>query len=95
MHEGISLAATCNSDQLEAGETYSVQHLQHSILLAGIQPVDDDHQPRLVLSEAINGFGHPGHQLHLALENLCKRQTGSTEDRRKLGTLRKEPTEVT
>lgn len=62
-------------------ETYSVQHLEHSVLLAGVQPVDDDHQPCLVLSEAVDGLRHPGHQFHLALQDLAER-TDSPEDTR-------------
>lgn len=55
-------------------QTYGVQHLEHSVLLTGIQPVDDNHQPCLILSEAVNGFCHPGHQFHFTLKNLCKRK---------------------
>jgi hypothetical protein len=59
---------------VETAETYSVQHLQHFILLTGVQAVNDNHQPRLILREAVDGLGHPGHQLHLTLQDLHKAQ---------------------
>lgn len=59
---------------LEMAKTYRVQHLQDFILLTGVQAVNDNHQPCLVLSEAINGFCHPGHQFHLTLQDLHKAQ---------------------
>lgn len=42
-------------------KTYSVQHLEYFVLLAGIQSINDHHQPCLILSETVNGFCHPGH----------------------------------
>lgn len=50
--------------------TNRVQHLEHSVLLAGVQSVDDDGHTRLVLSEAIDGLGHFGHELDFMLQNL-------------------------
>lgn len=41
--------------------THRVQHLQHFVLLAGIQSVNDHSHTRLVLREAVDGFGHFGH----------------------------------
>lgn len=39
-------------------QTNRVQHLQHSVLLAGVQSVDDDGHTRLVLSKTVDGLGH-------------------------------------
>lgn len=50
--------------------TNRVQHLEHSVLLAGIQSVDDDSHTRLVLSEAVDGLCHFGHELNFMLQNL-------------------------
>lgn len=50
--------------------TNRVQHLEHSVLLAGVQSVDDDGHTRLVLSEAVDGLGHFGHELNFMLQNL-------------------------
>lgn len=50
--------------------SHRVQHLQDFVLLAGVQSVDDDRQPRLMLCEAVDGLRHPRHQLHLVLQHL-------------------------
>lgn len=56
--------------------TNRVQHLEHSVLLAGVQSVDDDGHARLVLSEAVNGLGHFGHELNFMLQNLFEQKVG-------------------
>lgn len=71
-------------------KTYSVQHLEHFVLLTGVQPVDDDHQPCLVLREAVDGFCHPSHQFHFTLQNLWER-ADSTADMRKFSTFLRKP----
>lgn len=38
-----------------------VEHLQDFVLFARVQTVDDDHQPRLMLREAVDGLRHPRH----------------------------------
>lgn len=50
--------------------SHRVEHLQNSVLFAGVQSVDDDRQPRLMLREAVDGLRHPRHQLHLVLQDL-------------------------
>lgn len=81
MRSFLSAATYVTTTSFETVKTYSVQHLEDFVLLAGVQPIDDDHQPRLILSEAVNGFRHPGHQFHFALKNLCEggRQRGRRE----------------
>lgn len=62
----VTYAATQESHM----HTNRVQHLEHSVLLAGIQSVDDDGHTRLVLSEAVDRLGHFGHELNFMLQNL-------------------------
>lgn len=49
---------------------HRVEHLQNFVLFAGVQSIDDDRQPCLMLREAVDGLGHPRHQLHLVLQDL-------------------------
>lgn len=60
---GNEAAALVTYEAMPVGHMHTnrVQHLEHSILLAGVQPVDDDGHTRLVLSEAVDGLGHFGH----------------------------------
>lgn len=55
---------------------HRVKHLQNFVLFAGVQSVDDDRQPRLMLREAVDGLGHPRHQLHLVLQDLKVNTSG-------------------
>lgn len=70
-----------NSAALGCEFPHRVEHLQDFVLLAGVQAVDDDHQPGLMLREAVDGLRHPRHQLHLVLQHLqgeIQRQTSET-----------------
>lgn len=68
-------------DSREEDAAHRVQHLQNFVLFTRVQPVDDDRHARLVLSEAVDGFGHFGHHLHFVLQDLARntRKTNSEQ----------------